>query len=274
MPELRLIGQGRVNFYKHHIGDYAQATSHLSFVEDAAYSRLLRKYYAEEKPLPSDMRTLQRLVGARTKEERQAVETVLLEFFTEEADGWHNKRADAELQRANAQAEANRKVAEEREARRRARIEAERASNESNTNRAQQTHESLPASEHESLRSREPSQTPDARHQTPDTTTSVGGERARTRAAAAAPPPRGSRLPADWSPGPEHEAFAEGLGLRNGAAQAELAKFRDYWAAQPGERGRKADWGATWRNWLRRASEDRARRPAPSAGGIDLDGVH
>lgn len=101
------------------------------------------------------------------------------------------------------------------------------------------------------------------------------GERAREiRAAAASPPSRGSRLPAGWSPGPEQDAFAEGLGFRNGAAQAELAKFRDYWAAQPGEKGRKADWIATWRNWLRRASEDRARRPAQAAAAFDLDGVH
>jgi uncharacterized protein YdaU (DUF1376 family) len=32
-----------VNYYKHHIGDYAEATAHLSFVEDAAYLRLMRK---------------------------------------------------------------------------------------------------------------------------------------------------------------------------------------------------------------------------------------
>jgi len=88
-----------VNYYEHHIGDYAQATSHLSFVEDAAYSRLLRKYYAEEKPLPADLRAVQRLVSARTDEEREAVDVVLQEFFVLEEDGWHNKRADAEIEK-------------------------------------------------------------------------------------------------------------------------------------------------------------------------------
>jgi uncharacterized protein YdaU (DUF1376 family) len=38
-----------MNYYEHHIGDYAEATSHLTFVEDAAYSRLIRKYYSTEK---------------------------------------------------------------------------------------------------------------------------------------------------------------------------------------------------------------------------------
>jgi hypothetical protein len=27
--------------------------------------------------------------------------------------------------------------------------------------------------------------------------------------------------------------------------------FRDYWISQAGAKGRKADWFATWRNWVR-----------------------
>jgi hypothetical protein len=27
--------------------------------------------------------------------------------------------------------------------------------------------------------------------------------------------------------------------------------FRDYWIAQPGQKGVKTDWGATWRTWVR-----------------------
>lgn len=88
-----------MNYYEHHIGDYAQATSHLSFIEDAAYSRLIRKYYAEEKNLPADVKSVQRLVGARTKEEREAVANILDEFFTLESDGWHNKRCDVEIEK-------------------------------------------------------------------------------------------------------------------------------------------------------------------------------
>lgn len=86
-----------MNYYLHHIGDYAQATAHLTFVEDAAYSRLIRKYYAEERPLPADIQAVQRLIGARSREEKSAVEAVLKEFFFLDADGWHNKRADSEI---------------------------------------------------------------------------------------------------------------------------------------------------------------------------------
>jgi hypothetical protein len=90
-------------------------------------------------------------------------------------------------------------------------------------------------------------------------------------AAVAAPPPRperGTRLPAGWAPGPEQTAFAESLGIRNGVAAAELEKFRDYWAALPGQKGVKTDWTATWRNWLRRKAEDMGGKPAGSGGDI------
>ena len=86
-----------MNYYEHHIGDYAEATMHLTFVEDAAYSRLLRKYYATEKPLPAEIKSVQRLIGARSKEEREAVSVVLDEFFDLREDGWHNARCDAEI---------------------------------------------------------------------------------------------------------------------------------------------------------------------------------
>jgi len=88
-----------MNYIEFHIGDYAEATAHLTFVEDAAYLRMLRKYYSTEKPLPADLKAVQRLVSARTKEEREAVETVLNEFFTLQDDGWHNGRCDAEIAR-------------------------------------------------------------------------------------------------------------------------------------------------------------------------------
>lgn len=88
-----------MNYYEHHIGDYSQATSHLSFIEDATYSRLIRKYYATEKPMPSDVKTVQRLVNAKSKEEKNAVELVLNEFFTLTDDGWRQGRCDHEIAR-------------------------------------------------------------------------------------------------------------------------------------------------------------------------------
>jgi uncharacterized protein YdaU (DUF1376 family) len=91
-----------MNYYEHHIGDYAEATQHLSILEDGVYTRLLRKYYASEKPLPADLAMVQRLIVARSKDEREAVEAVLREFFELRDDGWHQDRCDTEIARYRA----------------------------------------------------------------------------------------------------------------------------------------------------------------------------
>ena len=41
-------------------------------------------------------------------------------------------------------------------------------------------------------------------------------------------------------------------------------QFRDYWIAQPGQKGVKTDWDATWRNWVRRQNAPR-QNPADIA---------
>lgn len=88
-----------MNYFEHHIGDYAAATAHLTLVEDAIYSRLLRRYYLQEEALPADVKQVARLAGARSPEEVEAVQAILGEFFTLTDDGWHNKRADEEIER-------------------------------------------------------------------------------------------------------------------------------------------------------------------------------
>ncbi|MFT9221929.1 hypothetical protein [Gluconobacter oxydans] len=69
-------------------------------------------------------------------------------------------------------------------------------------------------------------------------------------------PKRASRLPADWQPTPEQIQFARDNQV-DPARTAEV--FRDYWLGVPGAKGCKADWDATWRNWVRR--EDGMRTP-------------
>ena len=88
-----------MNYYEHHIGDYAEATAHLTFIEDATYSRLIRKYYATEKPLPIEIKLVQRLINARSKEEKNAVVSILNEFFTLTDQGWTQDRCDHEITR-------------------------------------------------------------------------------------------------------------------------------------------------------------------------------
>lgn len=78
---------------------------------------------------------------------------------------------------------------------------------------------------------------------------------------------RATRLPADWIPTPEDLSYASKLGLVNGKVSAEIEKFRDWWIAAPGQKGVKQSWPATWRTWVRKASEVAPGKP----GATDLE---
>lgn len=80
---------------------------------------------------------------------------------------------------------------------------------------------------------------------------------------AAPPRPRASRLPTDWEPDQEGEAFAVEVLGSPVASRAEADKFRDYWRGVPGAKGLKLDWPGTWRNWVRRAAERPPTARAP-----------
>jgi hypothetical protein len=61
---------------------------------------------------------------------------------------------------------------------------------------------------------------------------------------------RATRLPADWKPSDSDVSFCRQE--RPDLLPTQIAdQFRDYWIAQPGAKGRKMDWPATWRNWVR-----------------------
>ena len=86
-----------MNHYPHHIGDFNNATRHLTFVERALYRELLDLYYDTEQPLNPDMDKLARRVLANTDELRQVLQGLLNEFFELQDDGWHNERCDIEI---------------------------------------------------------------------------------------------------------------------------------------------------------------------------------
>jgi hypothetical protein len=61
---------------------------------------------------------------------------------------------------------------------------------------------------------------------------------------------RGTRLPTDWTPTDEQIQFCrESREDLDPSSTAD--SFRDFWIAQPGVKGTKLDWNATWRNWVR-----------------------
>jgi len=74
---------------------------------------------------------------------------------------------------------------------------------------------------------------------------------------------RGTRLDPSWIP---PQALIDQM--RNECPSVDLATehkvFIDYWIAQPGQKGIKLDWEATWRNWMRRKHGDSNKRMTPT----------
>ena len=73
-------------------------------LEHGAYGLLLDRYYSTEVGIPADQ--AHRVARARTRDERDAVDSVLAEFFTLIDGGWINKRASEEVIKAQAKIEA------------------------------------------------------------------------------------------------------------------------------------------------------------------------
>lgn len=255
-----------MNYYEHHIGDYAQATMHLSFVEDAAYCRLIRKYYATERPLTGDLKQLQRLVGARTKEEKIAVDTILEEFFYFDDGVWRNKRCDEEIAKY-LDGEPEREVKKANETNRLKRHRDERASlfkrltdaghhaawniGMSELRDLVKRHCDQPETDLPPLPETAPetpataTQTPDTRHQTPDVNPPPPG------GVAAKPPTpkRATQLSPDFTPNETGVSYAE---QRRVSIAVELESFRNWHCAKGTT---MKDWQAAWRTWCDKAVE-------------------
>lgn len=111
-----------MNYYEHHLGDYAKDTGHLSMLEHGAYRILLDHYYSTEAGIPEGQ--VYRLARARSEDEKAAVDVVLEEFFALVKGIWMNRRAERELERyAALQAETEAKTENESDRVRRHRYE-------------------------------------------------------------------------------------------------------------------------------------------------------
>jgi hypothetical protein len=81
------------------------------------------------------------------------------------------------------------------------------------------------------------------------------------------PSPRGCRIP-DGFPGVDDHLWCrtERPDLDPGAVGE---KFRDYWLGVPGAKGRKLDWPATWRNYVRNERTPQQARASPYRSAAD-----
>lgn len=76
--------------------------------------------------------------------------------------------------------------------------------------------------------------------------------------------PTGSRIPTEFPTTDDIEFCRQQRPDLDASTVA--ASFRDYWLGVPGAKGRKADWPATWRNWVR--NQKREFRPQPRASPV------
>lgn len=242
-----------MNYYSHHIGDFDRATRHLTRIERSVYLDLMFTYYDTEQPLTCDIAALCRKIVARGEEEKSAVLAVLDEFFTSTPAGWYHDRCEEELdayRKSNTQKSAAGKASAAARAQRR-----EQAINGTST--------TVPTSVERTSNGTPTNQEPRTRNQEPETKTQ------KSKASAT-----GSRLPAEWKPTPSDIEYCktERPELRPSLV---ATNFYDYWTSKAGAAGRKVDWSATWRMWVRKEKEENAGRghsPMPQRGGqIDLD---
>lgn len=87
-----------MNYYQHHIGDFNNATRHLSLIERAIYRDLLDMYYDTEKAIDaSSIDRLARRLQCTTEDQKEALKYVLDEFFTLEEGEYRNNRCEREI---------------------------------------------------------------------------------------------------------------------------------------------------------------------------------
>lgn len=206
-------------YMKMYWGDYLGDTYHLRAIEHGGYLLMIAHYWRAGS-LPDDPDKLARIARMTRKEWDRYGETIM-QFFP---DGKH-KRIDDERNKAETLSEVNK-------------LSAKKRWNAVNDAKSLETL----TGDHANA---EPTQSEgNANHSHNHIHNHIKKDNRVIM------PSRGSRLPNDWQPSFEELEFARQLGI-DGNLEAD--RFRDYWIAQPGQKGVKTNWSSTWRNWCRNA---------------------
>ena len=215
-----------------YIGDYLADTTRLTTEQHGAYLLLIMDYWRNGPP-PDDDSILENITKMKAKEWKKTKQFVM-NFFALKDGVWLHTRIERELSDAAAgKAKAEEKAKKAAEARW-GKHGSDDASSNATSNApsiGQALHEECP------LQSQSPLPT-----------------KTKSKAESAL----ATRLPANWNPSLPDIAFCT-------TERPELRpddvgdRFKDYWLAQPGVKGRKTDWAATWRNWVRNERAPQAR---------------
>lgn len=224
-----------------YIGDYLRGTTRLNTEQHGAYLLLIMDYWGNGPPPDDD--TILASICRASPQSWKKLKPVISGFFTAQDGAWHHARIDDEIQKAkNGKEKAGAKAAAAAEAR-----WGKEAAKHDKNNAPSNTSSYAPSID-EALHKECPSPSPTSLKTKP-----------KSKADATA-----SRLPADWTPDPGDIEFCK-TERPDLDPLAVAAQFVDYWIAQPGVKGRKVSWPATWRNWVRnqRAAQPRAGPAKP-----------
>ena len=248
-----------MNYYSHHIGDFNNATRHLTRIERSVYSDMIDLYYDTELPLSLDIKVLCRKLLARSDEESAAVQQVLNEFFTETNQGWHHSRCEQEISdyhtNISAKSLAGKASAAKREEERLKRL------TELNNNPTDVQHllDSVDGSVQQTV-----NHEPITNNQDKDKDKEQAAKPAHRKTSG--PPTRGTQYPADFYPDAKGVDLADSLKI---SLAIEREKFADYHRSKGNV---MKDWQAAWRLWARNGAQfaavSKARSP-PSRDEAD-----
>jgi uncharacterized protein YdaU (DUF1376 family) len=199
-----------MHYYKRNLGDYAKKAGRLTMLQHGAYTLLIDSCYDRE-VFPTLEQALE-WTWASTEAEVEAVKFVLSRFFELDKEGCYvQDRILQELLHYHKNADTNKRIADEREAKRR----------ENSTKRVHSVNEATP--NHKPL--------------------TINQEPIEKKTL-------GKRLASDFSFPKEWEDFCQQTRPELSPVKT-FDQFKDYWIAQAGQKGVKLDWFATWRNWVR-----------------------
>jgi uncharacterized protein YdaU (DUF1376 family) len=201
-----------MHYYKFNIADYRKDTSHLSTIEHGIYRQLIDWYYLDEKPIPLETQVVSRRLRLGSEIEFSSLQNVLSDFFKEGKTGYIHKRIEVEIKDYHEQAEKNK-------------------NNGKLGGRPKKTQSVISGLPDESQNN--PNHKPLTTNHKPIKETQRGSRLAND-----------FLIPADWILFCEQERPELNT-------EKTFNQFKDYWVAQPGQKGVKLDWAATWRNWVR-----------------------
>lgn len=205
------------------VSDFLGDTLDLDAAEIGAYMLLLMAQWNRGgASLPADAQKLKRV--ARCGRNWPKVWGAISRYFEEDEDGVYSKRARLESQIVAAKSEVNRQNgALGGRAKSLKRLNGQLA----NATNSPERKPSIPEPEPEPC---------------------------KEEAKASSTNKRGSRLPNDWELPREWGQWALSQQWPEPVIREQAERFRDYWIAQPGQKGVKLDWQATWRNWMRNSN--------------------